>query len=123
MYLQAIKPEINELKNEIINVFWLVRLIEVELLKNKKNSKIVIPIIGTKTMIKENSAASFFDVLRNRAVEIVKPDLEIPGTTAIACAIPMINALNRLIEFLPSDMKLVVSKIIPVIINIIATTR
>ena len=74
---------------------------EVEFLKNKKNSKIVIPIIGTKTMIKENSAASFFDVLRNRAVEIVKPDLEIPGTTAIACAIPMINALNRLIEFLP----------------------
>ena len=72
-------------------------------------------------MIKENSAASFFDVLRNRAVEIVKPDLDIPGTTAIACAIPIINALNRLIGVLPSEMKLVVSKIIPVIINIIAT--
>ena len=89
---------------------------EVEFLKNKKNSKIVIPIIGTKTMIKENSAASFLDVLRNRAVEIVKPDLEIPGTTAIACAMPMINALNRLIEFLPSEIKLVVIRIIPVII-------
>ena len=56
---------------------------EVEFLKNKKNSKIVIPIIGTKTIIKENSAASFFRVFRNNAVEIVKPDLE-SGTTAIA---------------------------------------
>ena len=123
MYLQAIKPDTNELKNEIINVFWFVRLMEVEFLKNKKNSKIVIPIIGTKTMIKENSAASFLDVLRNNAVEIVKPDLEIPGTTAIACAMPMINALNRLIEFLPSEIKLVVIRIIPVIINIIPTTK
>ena len=58
----------------------------------KYNSIMVIPIMGIRTIKKENSAASFRFIFKNIAVAIVTPDLEIPGIMANACAKPIINA-------------------------------
>ena len=51
-------------------------------------SLITLPIINGTTIRKENLAAFSLSIPRITAVEIVAPDLEIPGIIAIACAIP-----------------------------------
>ena len=46
--------------------------------------KIRIPKIGTRTIKKENFVAFSLFTFKSRAIEIVEPDLEIPGSIARA---------------------------------------
>ena len=92
MYLQAKSPEINEAKKAITSplICESSKCIAKEL--NNINSKKVIPMIGNSTIINANSAAFCLSIFRNRAAEIVAPDLEIPGNMAKACANPIRKA-------------------------------
>ena len=62
-------------------------------------SLITLPIIKGTTIRKENLAAFSLSIPRITAVEIVAPDLEIPGIIAIACAIPTTREDEKLIFF------------------------
>ena len=53
-----------------------------------KKPKILAPKITGIDSKKENLAASFGGMPKYIHIEIVEPDLEIPGIIAIACAIP-----------------------------------
>ena len=44
--------------------------------------------MGINTMRKENRVISFLLAPSNKPADIVAPEREIPGITAIACAIP-----------------------------------
>ena len=92
MYLQAKSPEINEVKKAITSplICESSNCINEEL--NNINSKKVTPMMGNSTIINANSAAFCLSIFRNKAAEIVAPDLEIPGNIAKACARPIRNA-------------------------------
>ena len=56
-----------------------------------KISLIIFPKISGMTIKNENLAAFVLSIPSKTAVEIVAPDLEIPGKMAIAWEIPIIN--------------------------------
>ncbi len=60
-------------------------------------SRKAAPRIGISTIKKEKRATSSFFVPSRRPVAIVEPLREIPGITATACAMPIINALKNVI--------------------------
>ena len=75
--------------NEEINVVTRpttsgARLNEENSLKEEKNSTIAAKVMAGMPKIKENLAASTLSQPDTRAVEIVTPDLEIPGKIANA---------------------------------------
>lgn len=57
------------------------------------NSRNASPKTGTRTIKKENFAISSFFNPSSIPVEIVAPDLDNPGNTAMAWEIPITNAL------------------------------
>ena len=61
--------------------------------------KIRDPIIAGIAIRNENRPASSLDIPIHNAVEIVIPDLDIPGNKAKACIIPIINAETKDIFF------------------------
>ena len=61
--------------------------------------KIRDPIIAGIAIRNENRPASSLDIPIHNAVEIVMPDLDIPGNKAKACIIPIINAETKDIFF------------------------
>ena len=65
-------------------------------------SNIVAPIIAGTESRKENFTANSFLMPKSKLVEIVEPDLEIPGIIAKPCAIPIITAGNGDNFFFPS---------------------
>ena len=88
----------------------------ITLLLNK--SLIILPKINGITIRNENFAVSFFLLPKSNEVHIVAPDLEMPGSIAIACAIPIIIA-SVVPTFLSDDFALSDKKSNkPVIINI-----
>ena len=96
IHLQAIIPVINAKIKPIINgrkdsLFIIVSA--------QVMSLITLPIIKGTTIRKENLAAFSLSIPRITALEIVAPDLEIPGTIAIACAIPTRSEDEKLIFF------------------------
>ena len=74
------------------------------------------PIITGIDNKKENLAASGADKPIRRPIQMVIPDLEIPGIIAPACANPIINATNIVNFRFLIMINLEVIKIIPVII-------
>ena len=91
--MHAIIPLINAEKNPIIKEVSSISVVKVSIeLKLSNNLIIIIPNIGIRTIKNENFVASFLFIFNNKAVEIVIPDLEIPGKIAIDCAIPIIKA-------------------------------
>lgn len=64
-----------------------------------KMLSIFSPIIGTRTIKKENLATSDFLFPNNKPVAMVEPEREIPGITAKVCATPIIKASRKLISF------------------------
>jgi hypothetical protein len=71
---------------------------------------------------KENSAALFLEIARNRPIPIVQPDLDIPGIMAIAWAHPIIK--EKKMDRSPEDsfVNLVSHKNKPVRMSIRPTT-
>ena len=120
MYLQANNPEINAVKNAIINP-WISMLLISETDPNSMMWIIAPPIIGANPIRNENSAAWLLLTPQHKAIEIVEPDRDIPGNIARACANPIRNAYLKEISYLAFLKKLLIIKIIPVIINIIET--
>ena len=55
-----------------------------------KRSFIILPKINGTTIRKEKRADFSLSTPNNTDVEIVAPDLDIPGRIAIACEIPII---------------------------------
>jgi len=83
-------------------------------------SKIVAPMIAGMTSKNENVISCFFSRPSNNPVEMVVPDLEMPGIIANACANPIIIESFNFSSFFPCE-NLVSINIIPVIINAIPT--
>ena len=82
--MHAIIPLINAEKNPIIKEVSSISVVKVSIeLKLSNNLIIIIPNIGIRTIKNENFVASFLFIFNNKAVEIVIPDLEIPGKIAI----------------------------------------
>ena len=92
IYLEANTPEINDVIKAITKPFICAKSSCISDEVNIINSKKVIPIMGNSTIINEKSAAFFLSIFKNKAVEIVAPDLDIPGNIATACAKPIRNA-------------------------------
>ena len=65
-----------------------VKLLNVLLDSISKKPRILAPKITGIESKKENLAASFGGIPKYIHIEMVEPDLEIPGIIAIACAIP-----------------------------------
>ena len=59
----------------------------------------ILPKMRGTTIKKENRAALARSIPNNTEVEMVAPDLEIPGIIAMACDRPMINALFGFTDF------------------------
>ena len=85
----------------------------------EENSKTVAPNIAGITSKNEKVATCLLSKPSSKPVEMVEPDLEIPGTNAKACDIPMMILSYHFIVLLPgnfSEMKsnnAVMSKAIP----------
>ena len=56
----------------------------------------IFPNISGRTIRNENLAALERSIFSITAIEIVAPDLEIPGRMAIACATPIMNESRKL---------------------------
>ena len=52
------------------------------------------PMMGIKTIRKEKRAALFLSTPQSSATAMVEPEREMPGSTANACAIPIMNAFD-----------------------------
>ena len=78
-------------------------------------------MIGNKTIKNENSAACSLLMLQNNAVTIVNPDLDIPGSIAMACANPIINACVKVMLLFDPLRVVLISNIHPVNTNITQT--
>ena len=65
---------------------------------------VAAPKMGTITIKNENLVATFLSTPRSKAVEMVAPDLEIPGKTAIAWAMPMTKARKVFIFLSPEPI-------------------
>jgi hypothetical protein len=76
----AIKPAINGIKDALSAA-----------ISPPKISFAILPNIRGTTIKKENRAAFSLSIPSNTEVEIVAPDLDIPGSIAIAWAIPINN--------------------------------
>ena len=82
IHLHASNPEINAAMNPIIRAPTPTPDSSVNL-PSKKSFKFA-PIIGTNTIRKENFAMPSFLFFSNNPVDIVAPDLEMPGKTSNA---------------------------------------
>ena len=87
--LQAKIPVINEDRNPKNSTEILISFPSISPDKISFN---IAPNITGITIKKENLAASFLLFPKKIEVQIVAPDLEIPGITANACDIPIISA-------------------------------
>lgn len=90
--LQATNPEMKAAINPTINVTELTEELDSPVCLRMANR--LAPIIGIKTIKNEKRVARSFLTPNINAVEMVAPDLEIPGITATACIIPIIKALR-----------------------------
>ena len=82
IHLQANKPETKAARKPIktgINPVWLVPISAMSL-----TAIMLAPMIGKRTIKKENFVVSSRFVPSNKPVAIVAPDLDIPGITANA---------------------------------------
>ena len=78
----------------------------------------ILPIIKGTTIRNENFAAFSLSIPKSTDVDIVAPDLEIPGNIAIACAIPIIKLFLIFKDFYYFFALSASRSRIPVIINI-----
>ena len=92
MYLHANRPEQNAEQNAIVKPFNCVISNNMFDEKIYTNSNNIIPIMGNKTIINENSAAFFLLTPQNNAIAMVAPDRDIPGNMANAWAKPIKKA-------------------------------
>ena len=118
IHVQAIKPEINAAIKPSPSV---VKFADSEKRSPLTRSFPIFPKIKGTTIKKENRAALLLSFPNNTEVDIVAPLLEIPGSIAMACEIPMMNALLK-VTALPVYFALSAShKRIAVTINIAPT--
>lgn len=82
IHLQAIKPEINAAINPTNSANALTPEFSDNFPSNRSFK--FAAIMGTSTIRNENFAIPSFLLFSNKPVEIVDPDLDIPGSTAIA---------------------------------------
>ena len=103
------------------DTFRIQKLISLLNILPDKISLRIAPKITGITIKKENFAASFLSLPKKIDVQIVDPDLEIPGIIAKAWDIPIIKECDLVISLFPDFMILVKNNNNPVIINIIPT--
>ena len=116
--LHANTPVIKDDKKPISKIQKLISLLNI--LPDKMSLRIAPKITGI-TIKKENFAASFLSFPKKIDVQIVEPDLEIPGIIAKAWAIPIIRECDLVISLFPDFMILVKNNNNPVIIKITNT--
>ena len=75
------------------------------------------------TIRNENRAALVLSTPSSTAVEIVAPDLEMPGSIAKACEIPIIKALFRVTSFVVFSARSASIKSKPVTISMAPTSK
>jgi hypothetical protein len=86
-------------------------------------SRIATPKMGINTIRNEKRAISSFLAPVNSPVAMVAPLREIPGITATACAMPMMNALPHVISEFPFFTKWANASRLAVMSSMLPTSR
>ena len=120
MSVQARHPVINAARNPITKY----DIEGIFVIKSPDNRSLaILPNINGTTIRNENLADCARDTPRSNAVDIVAPDLEIPGRIAIAWLTPIINDLNQFKGLAWLNFCSETNKRTPVIISIQATRK